>query len=151
MMTARRLKALLAYLIAGLFSVGVAISAQGVWIGIDGESKDDAHEQEIQISTNGEVEAPQGAPEGTTIIGRELVVQDGYFIKRTSKTDAQVMRKDGGVTGTVTCDPCKGTGACTLSSSGGKLGCTSTCDAGCVTVIKIPLPKAVPMQPMRMR
>jgi hypothetical protein len=34
--------------------------------------------------------------------------QEGYIIKQIPDTDARVMKRDGRVTGTVSCDPCAG-------------------------------------------
>ncbi|OOY34503.1 hypothetical protein BOW16_09780 [Solemya velum gill symbiont] len=136
-----------------LFSMAVGVQAAGnrLNLGIDGESTDDAHDKWIEIQSMDRVKAPQGAPEGTNIVGNKLQIHKGYSIKRISGVNVQVMKRDGSVTGTVSCDPCAGQGACTLSSSGGKLGCTSTCDKGCVTVIKIPLPKSPAQQLQKMR
>lgn len=144
-------RSLVLNIISAFFLVFAANAVQAAGEKIKGEAVDKSHQTWSDIQSVSRIEAPQGAPAGTKIVGGKLVVQDGYIVKRVSDTSAQVMKRDGGVTGTVTCDPCKGSGACTLSSSGGKLGCTSTCDAGCVTVIKIPLPGAPAMQLNRVK
>ena len=144
-------RSLVLNIICAFFLVFAANAVHAAGDKIKGEAEDKSHQTWSDIQSLSRIEAPQGAPAGTRIVGGQLVVQDGYLVKQVSDTRAQVMKRDGGVTGTVTCDPCKGSGACTLSSSGGKLGCTSTCDSGCVTVIKIPLPRAPAMQLNRVK
>ncbi len=148
--TMKSRSSLLSFII-GMFLISSQATGERLNLGIDGESTDDAHDKWIDVLSIDRVEAPRGAPEGTTIKGNKLVVHEGYIIKQISDTDARVMKSDGRITGTVSCDPCAGQGACTLSSSGGKLGCTSTCDKGCVTVIKIPIPKAPAQRLQQMR
>ncbi len=99
------------------------------------------HQKAMSVSSMDKIEAPEGVAEGIKIQGNQIIIDDGYSFVQRSPNEGEVRKRGMGVTGTITCDACTGKGSCTLSRSGGKLFCASTCDRGCVTVIKIPLPK----------
>lgn len=86
----------------------------------------------------GVVSLPNGAPEGLLVGGDRVVVKTGYTFRRISDLQGTILDGERDGTGTVTCEPCGGSGSCTLSYKEGSLYCSKSCDKSCGMVITIP-------------
>ena len=80
---------------------------------------------------------PDGKPEGLSVRADRAVVKPGFTFRRISDLKGEILDEERDGTATVKCEPCGGTGSCSLSYKEGALFCSTSCDQGCSMVITI--------------
>lgn len=129
--------------------VGLALAALCV-LGYDASATESSTDRRTVVTPPAGVQvAPQSTspiqvqgqmPQSLMLTGDRIQVRPGFTVQRVSRHRVKILDQERGDTATISCDPCKEQGSCSLMYQEGKLWCEKQCSGGCITTITAPEP-----------